>query len=290
MRVAWFALAVGCGGAASDVEDIVPDAPDAPHWALSDSFLPIAHRFGANLAPENTLEALEAARAAGARVVEVDVAQTVDGHLVLLHDKTVDRTTNGTGDITALTLDEAQALDAGYTFSLDDGATFPFRGQGVTIPTFADALAAGADLYWDVEIKQTEPPIVDAVIDAIEAAGMAERVFIASFDDPTIAAVRRDHPSYVTNFGPDEYGRLAALTDETEADYQPPGEIAQIPQWFLSPTLVERAHRLGIRVHVWTINSEATMEHALDLGVDGIITDEPGLLLDVLARRGITPF
>lgn len=283
------ALLVGCkGGSEADSDDQVQDTdtPDA-HWALSDDFLVIGHRGAALLAPENTLEGIEAARDAGTLVVEVDVQRTKDGVLVLLHDQTVNRTTDGTGAIQELTLAEAQALDAGYTFTLDNGETHPFRGQGVVIPTFEEALAAGADLYWDVEIKQTDPPIYDEVIAAIEAAGMKDRVFIAAFDDPTIQAVRDNYPDFVTNFGPDEYSRLAALTDAEEADYVPPGDIAQIPTWFLNQTFVDRAHRLGVKVHVWTVNQREGMEQALDFGVDGIITDDPATLIELLEERGL---
>ena len=286
--LATLGLVFGCGGSSEDT-DAAPTGPDPSpvHWALGDTFYPIAHRGGALIGPENTLEALQLSVDAGIEVVEIDLFMTSDGHVVLLHDETVDRTTDGTGRIQDMTLAEAQALDAGYAFTLDDGATYPFRGQGVRIPTWEQALADFPSLYWDVEVKQTDPPIFDAVVASIEAAGVQDRVFIACFDDAAVRAFRADYPDWVTNMGETEYAAWTALAEDGEADYDPPGEIAQIWDVFYNDSLPAKADRTGVALHVWTVNDRDLMAELLAEGVDGIITDDPVMLLEVMAEQGL---
>jgi len=282
-------LATGCGGDKDgdpgDTADT--DVAGETHWALGDKFLNIAHRGGALLGPENTLEAIQLSVDAGAKVVEIDLFQTSDGHLVILHDVTVDGTTDGTGFISEMTLAEAQAFDAGYEFTLDGGATYPFRGTGVKIPTWDDAMAQFPGIYWDVEIKQTEPSINDAVVDSIEAAGIKDNVFIACFDDPTVKAFRDAHPDWVTNMGDAEYQAWVALPEGDEDGYEPPGEIPQVWDVFYNDELPDKADRTNTKLHVWTINDRSKMEEMIDAGVDGIITDDPILLFEVMAEKGI---
>ena len=282
-------VAVACSGDAVDPWPNDTDDTDVSvdHWALTDAFVPIAHRGGALLGPENTLEAIALSVAAGIEVVEIDLFMTSDGHLVVFHDKTVDRTTDGSGRIQDMTLAEAQALDAGYAFTLDGGATFPFRGQGVQIPTWEQAMAEFPDLYWDVEIKQTEPSINDAVAASIEAAGIRDKVFIACFDDPTIRDFRAAYPDWVTNMGDDEYALWTSLAEDGESSYEPPGEIAQIWDVFYNDSLPAKADRTDVTLHVWTVNNRDLMSQLLSEGVDGIITDDPITLLEVMAEQGL---
>jgi glycerophosphoryl diester phosphodiesterase len=242
--------------------------------------LNIAHRGASAEAPENTLVAFEKAIERGASVVEFDVRQTADGHLVLLHDESVDRTTNGSGLISEMTLAEAQALDGGYSFTMGDQT--PFRGQGVVIPTLEEALESFPDLYWDVEIKQLDPPIYNEVVSTIEAVGKKNRAFLACFDDSTVMDIRAAHPDWVTNFGNIEAAIFYALSEETEDDYTPPGDILQVKSYFIDDAFVARARRFGLKIHVWTVNDEVEMEQLIDAGVDGLITDDPGLLSAVL--------
>lgn len=290
-RFGAFALCVatGCGGGEVPDPDSAlatdTDTVAAPHWALSDTFLPIAHRGGALVGPENTIEAIEVSVAAGAKVVEFDLFETADGVLVLLHDETVDRTTDGVGDVRELTLAEVQALDAGFTFSLDDGATFPFRGQGVAVPTLDAVFDRFPDLYFDVEIKQDDPPIYDHVVETIEAHGLKDQVFIAAFTDSTVQAFRADYPDWITNFGDDEWNTF--VSTELDDDYVPPGQIAQIPYWIYSQAIVEKAEKHGIKLHTWTVNSDVNAAAMIDEGVHGIITDDPAMLLGLVAQAGV---
>ena len=289
----FLSLLVGCGGDDAPVNDDTSDTDGgsgthlADHWALQDTFLNIAHRGGSALGPENTLEAMQLSVDAGVKVVEFDLFMTSDGHLIIIHDETVDRTTNGTGRIQDMTLAEAQALDAGYYFTVDGGVTYPFRGTGVKLPTWDEAMARFPDLYWDVEVKQNDPPIYDEVVASIEAAGIRDRVFIAMFDDATAKAFREDYPTWVTNMSDSEYAAWAAVPETEEANYTPPGLIPQIWDVFYNDSLPAKADRTGVKLHVWTINDRTKMETMISEGVDGLITDDPITLFEVMAEQGV---
>lgn len=271
-----------------DAPPVRPDPPacaPADHLLLCGAPLLIAHRGGGDLRPEATLPAYAHATELGADILEVDVHTTADGHVVCLHDATVDRTTDGTGAVHGLTLAEVRALDAGYRFSDDGGETFPYRGQGITIPTLEEVLAAHPTAWLSIEIKQTEPDIVADVIAVLDANDAASRVVLVSFDDDVVAAIRAMRPDIVTGMSAGEMSVFAFLRPGQEATYVPPTTIAQLPHALVTPAVIERATRYGVRLHVWTVNERATMESLLDLGVHGIMTDDPALLADVLATR-----
>jgi glycerophosphoryl diester phosphodiesterase len=261
-----------------------PCAP-ADHVLLCGAPLLIAHRGGGALRPEETLPAYENAAALGADVLEMDVHTTADGEVVCLHDDTVDRTTDGTGEVHALTLAEVRALDAGYRFTTDGGATFPYRGMGIAIPTLAEVLAAHPTAWFSIEIKQVEPDIVDAVLAVIDASGSASRVVLVSFSGPVVADIRARRPELVTGMSLAETFTFSMLRADTEATYVPPTTIDQIPAASVTADVVLRAERFGVRLHAWTVDDRPTMERLLDLGVHGIMTDDPALLADVLAGR-----
>src|SRR5215510_6817363 len=126
-----------------------------------------AHRGASGEAPENTVEAFRRAVDAGVSYAELDVHATRDGQVVVIHDQTLERTTNGQGKVQEHTLAELQQLDAGYWFSADDGRQFPFRAAGVRVPTLAEVLRGSPELRFTVEIKQTEPAIEELVITVV---------------------------------------------------------------------------------------------------------------------------
>jgi glycerophosphoryl diester phosphodiesterase len=246
---------------------------------LSDKFLNIAHRGGGDLRPEETLPAFENALAVGAEVLEFDVHASSDGVIVAMHDGTVDRTTDGTGAVKAMTFDELRALDAGYRFTPDDGQTFPYRGTGIVIPTIEEILDAFPDSYYLIEIKQTDPPIVDAVLAALEERGALERVVLASADLDTIVAVRAAMPEVFTSLSTPEM--LDLYVNVGSPDYTPPAQFVHSPWDLTSAELVTFAHELGMKVHPWTVNEENRMVDLIGRGVDGIMTDDPALLESV---------
>ena len=243
---------------------------------LADKFLNIAHRGGGRLRPEETLVAFENALAVGADVLEFDLHASLDDVVVAIHDETVDRTTGGTGTVRNLSFEALRALDAGYNYTPDDGATFPYRGMGLTIPTLDEILTAFPDAYYLIELKQNHPSIVDAVVASLTAHDALERVVLASFSLDTIAEVRAAAPTAMTALSLPEMVDLNANLDNPE--YTPPAGFVQSPWDLTSAELVDFAHAKGLKVHPWTVNDAATMTTLIDRGVDGIMTDDPALL------------
>lgn len=253
-----------------------PGLDVAPGDPLLAPFLTIAHRGGAMLRPEETLLAFEHALAVGAEVIEFDVHASKDGVVVAIHDETVDRTTEGVGPVKDRTLAELQALDAGYRFTTDGGQSFPYRGQGLTIPTLEEILAAFPETLYLIEIKQAEPPIVDVVLDSLRAHGVLGRVVLASFNPETILAVRAAAPEVHTALSLPEMVDLNARLDDPT--YVPPARFVQAPWESTSQAVVDFAHMHGMVVHPWTVDDEATMKQMISRGVDGIMSDDPALL------------
>lgn len=251
--------------------------------------LVIAHQGGDGERPSNTLLAIAHAVDSGADMLEMDVHASADGVLVLSHDETVDRLTDGTGLIKEKTLAELQALDAAYDWSpLDGGSEFPYRGQGVQMATLAEVLAAFPGVALNIEIKQEEPPIAQALCRTLEEAGATQRVLVASFRQAALDEFRRVCPQVETSLGADEvrdfFYRHLALFGHS---FSPGGVAVQVPiareGWTLLTTrFVRTAQRRGMDVHAWTINDEAEMRMLIDMGVDGLITDYPSHLRALL--------
>lgn len=243
---------------------------------VSDGFLVIAHRGGGALRPEETLPAFEHALAVGADVLEFDVHLTADGAVVAMHDETVDRTTDGTGAIKDKTLAELRALDAGYWFTPDGGQTFPYRGTGIVVPTVDEILDAFPDSYYLIEIKGADPGLPDALLAALAAHAVADRVVIASFSTESIAAVRAKAPAIFTALSLEE---MVEFNDRiADPTYVPPAKFVQPPWAASSQEVVDRAHALELKVHPWTVNTSNAMSSLIARGVDGIMTDDPALL------------
>jgi glycerophosphoryl diester phosphodiesterase len=266
-------------------------AVDRPFFTQSQSRPQVmAHRGGRGLWPENTLYAFEHAVALGADVLEMDIHSTADGVLVVMHDDTVERTTNGTGPIHSLTLEKLKALDAGYNWSADDGQTFPYRGQGIAVPTLEEVFAALPNTLMNIEIKQAEPSIAGSFCQLIRDYGKTEQVLVASFDKAVIQEFRLACPEVATSAGQSEVVVLFVLSKVLlEGVYSPATQAVQVPEYegnlhVLTPRFVHAAHRRNLEVDAWTINEMEDMQRMVDLGVDGIITDYPDRLLELLGR------
>lgn len=250
-----------------------------------------AHRGASGEAPENTLVAFQRAVTLGMTYAELDVHVSRDGHVVVSHDATLDRTTNGRGHIRERSWAELQSVDAGFQFSSDGGQTFPFRGTDIRIPTLVEVLQSFSTLHLTIEIKQADPPIEELVIAAVRSCGRESQVILASEHDAVLARVRALAPEMATSFA---YGEVVEfiqrVTTNQLSDYRPPGQALQIPPEFQSMPLVtsqtvSAAHALGCEMHVWTIDAHEEMDRLLDLDVDGIMSNFPGRLLDVVQRR-----
>jgi len=243
----------------------------------------IAHAGGLGRAPANTLEALAQAVEDGADVLEVDTQMTADGVLVLMHDDTVDRTTNGSGRVDALTLEQITRLDAVFGYEGEDPDRF--MRQGVRVPTLAEALAAHPDMRWIAEIKPDTHEAAKAMCDTIREAGMGERVMVGSFHDNAMGHFREICPEVATGMASNEALSFYIAARLGLANWHPTRAHAlQIPPRasgldVAHPRLIEAAHARGLAVQVWTINEPEDMAALMALGVDGIITDR----IDVMA-------
>ncbi len=282
---------------------------------LRRSPLHIAHQGGEAEAPSSTLFAMTTAVAKGADALELDVHATADGHLVVLHDPTVDRTTNGTGAVDTMTLAQVQALDAAHWFVPGEGVVagraaseYTLRGVAAgdgappagfttsdfTIPTLASVFERFPDVLINVDIKQTAPatpPYERALGDLIAAFGRADTTMVASFDDAALAAFRAYAPEVATSASPSEVLQFWLAVQEDSANVADlVYEAFQVPLTHegirvVDGRFVAAAHACGIAVHVWTIDDEPTMRSLLDMGVDGVVTNRPLLLEPVLAER-----
>ena len=250
-----------------------------------------AHRGASGEAPENTLAAFRRAMALGIEYIELDAHVSRDGHVVVIHDATLERTTNGSGTVREQTLAQLQQWDAGYRFSPDGGERFPFRATGVTVPTLSEVFQQCPDVKFTVEIKPQEPAIEEQVIAVVRACGREADVILASEHDRVLQRVRRFAPDLATSFAYGEvFDFIQRVATGALADYRPPGHAVQIPPEFQGVPLVTEhtlavAREFGCEMHVWTINDVHEMVRLLELGVDGVMSDFPGRLLQVARRR-----
>ncbi len=217
---------------------------------------------------------------------------TADGVVVVLHDETLERTTDGTGPVRALPLAAVERLDAGFRFRAPDG-TYPYRDRGLRVPTLTALLEAFPGVPLNIELKQQAPAIEAAVLATLDRFAAREQVLLAAEDAAIMARIRAAAPDVVTSFSAAEVADFVyRLRDGRLGDYRPPGVALQVPPAFRDTAIVTAesvaaAHALGLEVHAWTINDEAEMERLLDLGVDGIMTDFPARGSAVLRRRGL---
>jgi glycerophosphoryl diester phosphodiesterase len=221
-----------------------------------------------------------------ADMLELDVRLTRDGEVVVIHDATVDRTTDGSGAVRDFTLEEIRSLDAGYHFEDVDGVR-RFRGLGVSVPTLDEVLSEFRDMRINVEAK--EPAVAAPLVQVIRRHRAEHRVLIAA----ELEASRKDARGYAGPWGASYrqvllFWLLHRLPGGSP--YTPRADIFQVPERrgrlrVVTPHFVREAHRHSIPVQVWTVNREDDMRRLLDLGVDGIQTDRPDLLAAVLTER-----
>ena len=242
--------------------------------------LTVAHRGDPAAAPENTLPAFEAALRSGAEVLELDLQLTSDGHAVLFHDDVLDRTTDGSGPITDRTLAELQALDAGTWY----GSAW----AGTRIPTFSDflPLLQASHARALIELKGIWTPAgLRPVIAAIYRAGVQDRVALASFETSTLLDLWREAPSLpravIVRRLPDDPVAFAAAHGASTV-------VTSLRSFQVEPEAAGRLHAAGLTIIVYTLNRADLWQQAVDLGVDGVVTDAPRRLAQVhaAARSG----
>jgi glycerophosphoryl diester phosphodiesterase len=271
---------------------LVKPVPQHPFWATATAPRVIAHRGGRGLWPENTLYAFRKAAELGVDVLEMDIRQTADGVLVILHDETIDRTTDGSGPVAALTLADLQRLDAGYRWSPDGGKTYPHRGQGIAVPTLKEVLDALPQARLNLEIKARDATLSGPVCALIREHRMGHRVVVASFAQAAMDAFRAACPEVATAATADEARQLFRLTALfLDALFEPRAEVLQVPERLrdvdvLTPRFVTAARRFNLKIDVWTVNEPEDMKRLIALPVDGIMTDYPDRMLPLVRAPG----
>jgi glycerophosphoryl diester phosphodiesterase len=248
----------------------------------------IGHRGNRAYAPENTIESLAQAVAVGADAIEFDVRVTADGIPVVHHDPTVGRTTDGRGEIGRLTFSRLRELDAGANFSTDGGKTFPYRGKGHRIPSLDEVIEAFPSTPLMIEIKT--PLAAVGVKASIEKHKAEARCLVDSLHGEALRIFAGSQIACgASSAGSARLMRQILLGQRvTPLDFR----ALCVPLSFRGlPIPVRRfaevAPKFDCRVHVWTINSPAVATDLWRSGVNGIITDDPALMMKV--RAGIPP-
>jgi glycerophosphoryl diester phosphodiesterase len=297
----------------------IADAGAENPW-LDRRVLNIAHQGGEIEAPSNTLFALKTAQQKGADVLELDVHATADRELVVIHDNTVDRTTNGTGRVDELTLEQLQDLDAAHWFVPDCGTchdqpaeAYAYRGfatgespippelgefepSDFGIPTLREVLETFPHELLNIEIKATEPdtePYEKELAELLTEYGRGTDTIVVSFDDGAVKRFQEYAPQIsaapgtnrIVAFWLSSLGPLPGKSLPGMHALQVPTEMNGLP--VVTRDFVEDAHDHDLAVHVWTIDDRAEMERLIDLGVDGIMTNRPTVLEDVLDDMGV---
>lgn len=245
----------------------------------------MAHRGSMLLWPENTMTAFQEAVDLGYRYLETDLQISRDGVLVTFHDDTLDRTTDGEGLVSDRTLEELKQLDAAHGFRVD--GQYPYRAQGIRIPTLEELVTAYPDRVFSLDLKSDG--MEEALVDTIRRLDLWDRVIVGSFSDARLRRFRRlvNRPVCMSA-GPAETVRFVTAA-RLHLPYRPRCDSFQVPVkqfiTIVSSQTVRAAKSAGVPLIVWTINDRTEMAKLLDLGVDGIITDRPDLLLEVMAER-----
>lgn len=249
--------------------------------------LVFAHRGGARLAPENTMVALDHGLSFGADGLEIDVQLSADGVPVVIHDRTLERTTDHVGLVHNFTADELARVDAGHRFERQ--GAHPFRGQGHGVPTLAAVLARHRDTRVIIEMKGSEPELARAVARDVRAAAAVDRVCVGSFHQRSIVTLREETPEIVTSASQPEarwalhrsWVRWPWIGARPYVAFQVPERAGRLR--VVTPTFIDQVHAEGQVIQVWVVNDKADIVRLLDWGVDGVISDRPDVAVKVNA-------
>jgi glycerophosphoryl diester phosphodiesterase len=250
-----------------------------PYWTGKFPVLVTAHRGFSGDAPENTLAAFRKAMDVGSDMMELDVRFSKDGQLVVIHDDTLDRTTNGRGKVSDSTLEELKQLDAGSGFAPQ------FSGE--QIPTLKEVLElAKGKIPVNIEIKDDSPgpykitDLADRVLQEVKKSGMAEQVIFSSFYPSSLQRIKeRDPRMWVALLFHRDWNSLGEVTGGRAFS------VVNLRHSFLTREKIRRIHREGMKVNTYTVNSEEEMDRFIGWGIDGIITNHPDKLIQILKKK-----
>jgi glycerophosphoryl diester phosphodiesterase len=254
----------------------------------------MAHRGESGNIPENTILSLEAAVDIGVDVLESDIRFTKDDVPILYHDEDLVRITGKDEKVRSKTLDELMQFDLGYNFTTDVGRTYPFRGRGLTVVTLEEVLKRFPDIILNLDIKDTFKEAPEEVARVLLENQRTEKIMIASFHPKQLKRFRKKasriptsaHPNEIRNFVIGTRMRMMRMFARS-LEFK----AFQVPEYYgslqvVTPQFIKAAHDRDIAVHVWTINDRENMERLLNMEVNGIFTDFPSLLREVLEDRG----
>jgi glycerophosphoryl diester phosphodiesterase len=247
-----------------------------------------AHRGGSALGPENTTAAFDIGVATGADGLELDVRLSADGIPVVIHDPTLDRTTDGTGLVAARSADELRRVDAGFRF-VDGAGGLPFRGQGIGVPTLLDVLRRYPNVPTIIELKVDTEDCGVRVAQAVREADAVERVCLAGYGPRSAAGARQALPAAAASACQSEVRRALHGSWLGWGVGAVPYQGYQVPErsgWLrvVSPSFIRRAHKAGLAVEVWTVDNPPDMERLLAWGVDGLISNRPDVAVETRDR------
>lgn len=266
---------------ASDGLTIAHQTPDGRPFAV------IGHKGSAATAPEETLPSFTEAVKLHVDFLDLDLRMTKDHHFVLLHDDTVDATTNGHGAIENMTLAQVKRLDAGYWYTNDGGKTYPYRGKGIHLMTLDEFLQTFPQQQINIEMKNHARVAGQELAQVIAANHAQGRVVVGSFWDPPLDAFRAQMPQVRSMITQSEVLHAFIMAHlGLEAFWHTQGTFGEIPETrgplrLVTPGFVDFLHEQGVTVIVWTVDDEASMKRLMHMGIDGIISDNPGRLLKV---------
>jgi len=254
----------------------------------------MAHRGESGNIPENTIKALEAAVEIGVDVLESDIRFTKDNVPILFHDEDLIRTTGISGSIREKTLDDLLQIDLGHLFTTDGGQTYPFRGRGLKVVTLEEALKQFPDTILNLDIKDNFHGAPAEVARILLENERTEKIMIASFLPPQLKRFREHAPMIPTSAHPNEIRNFVIgvnmkmlgmfVRSVQYKAFQVPERSGSIH--IVTSKFIKAAHDRNIAVHVWTINNRNDMERLLSMEVNGIFTDYPAILREVLRDRG----
>ena len=280
-------LALGCSSerAVAPVAGSVPNGIDRANPFRTGKTLVIPHAGGDGMYPENTMYAYEHSLAAGGQVIDLDVQGTADGQLVAMHDSTVDRTTNGTGRVREMTLVELQRLDAGWSFSARGES---FRGRGLTIPTIKEVLQRFPDVLATLDLKDQRVEVVAAVCNLVKALDREDSIYVGVDTTEQVMEFRRLCPTLRTSGTSEERQAARAVRERADTTYRSPQTVSQ-PSYLaddgtprVTAESIASAHSRNVAVLTWVIDDPDVMRQLVEMGVDGIYTRRPDLLLEIV--------
>ena len=258
----------------------------------TDRICAIAHRGGSRLRPENTIAAFDHAAALGVDALECDVHLSRDGEVVVIHDGTLERTTDAVGEVGARTADELSRVDAAYHFGAEDG--YPFRGRGIGVPRLETLLIRHSDRPWIIEIKGERADLARRVLDVVRETGAGDRVIVGGFSHDVVREVRRLASSIPTSAARLEVQSALRRSFFRIAPRRSGYELFQVPvrlrgRHVLTRAFVRTARRAGIPVQAWIVDDADEMRKLIGWGVTGLISDRPDVAMRVRADHVLGP-